>query len=124
VPTHRSGDGAPIVEFDVRVEVSPFVLFRRLADGRDVPLLLDVRGAASSRTLAGAQPLPPAPWTPPADRDTVLFDDDGSLAVEIARRLQAEGHTRVRALFGGLELYQFALDSEIVGTTTFLVEST
>jgi len=34
--------------------------------------------------------------------------------------LQARGCARVRALFGGLDLYRFALDPEIVGAETFL----
>jgi hypothetical protein len=51
----------------------------------------------------------------------VLFDDDGNTAVALARELQAAGHARVRALFGGLELYAFALDPEVVGAETFLI---
>jgi hypothetical protein len=121
VPTHRLPDQTPVVEFDPRLEVSPFTLFRRLASGGEPPLLVDVRRATGERTLRGAEHMPADPWTPPADRDTVLFDDDGSASVEIARRLQATGHARVRALFGGLELYAFALDPEVVGTETYLL---
>ncbi len=121
MPTHRLPDQTPVVEFDPRLEVSPFTLFRRLASGAEPPLLVDVRSATGERTLRGAEHMPTDPWTPPADRDTVLFDDDGSASVEIARRLQAAGHARVRALFGGLELYAFALDPEVVGTETFLL---
>jgi hypothetical protein len=61
-------------------------------------------------------------WNPPVGRDTVLFDQDGTRAVALASALQANGHSRVRALFGGLELYAFALDPEVVGAETFLVE--
>jgi hypothetical protein len=50
----------------------------------------------------------------------VLFDEDGTLAVEAARRLQAAGYSRVRALFGGLELWDFSLDPEVVGDDTGL----
>jgi hypothetical protein len=114
-------DETPVVEFDPRLEVSPFTLFRRLASGQELPLLVDVRPQPGERTLRGAECMPAEPWAPPAERDTVLFDDDGSLAVEIARRLQAAGHARVRALFGGLELYAFALDPEVVGAETFLL---
>ncbi len=51
----------------------------------------------------------------------VLFDDDGSAAVELAARLIEAGHSRVRALFGGLELYEFSLDPQVVGAETYLV---
>jgi hypothetical protein len=51
----------------------------------------------------------------------VLFDDDGSLAAEGARHMQAAGYPRVRALFGGLELWEFSLDPEVVGEETYLV---
>ena len=37
-----------------------------------------------------------------------------------ARRLQAQGYPRVKALFGGLELYEFSLDPEVVGSETYL----
>jgi hypothetical protein len=121
MPTHRLADDTPVVEFDPRLEVSPFALFRRLASGGDPPLLVDVRPVPGSSTLRGAETLPEPPWTPPSERDTVLFDEDGNTAVALARSLQAAGHSRVRALFGGLELYSFALDPEVVGAETFLV---
>jgi hypothetical protein len=38
--------------------------------------------------------------------------------------MQAAGWPRVRALFGGLDLYEFSLDPEVVGEETFLVRST
>jgi len=120
MPTQRLADGTPVVEFDPRVEISPFTLFRRLA-ANQAPLLIDAREGRAAQTLRGAQKLPAGSWAPPADRDVVLFDDDGSLAVPRARALQASGHSRVRALFGGLELYAFALDPEVVGAETFLV---
>jgi hypothetical protein len=116
-------DSAPVVTYDPRLEVSPFELFRRLRDGRP-PLLVDLRGASGAGpgrlALRGAEPLPGPEWTPPADQDVVLFDDDGRSAVAEARRLQAAGHPRVRALFGGLALYEFALDPEVVGEDTGL----
>jgi 3-mercaptopyruvate sulfurtransferase SseA len=51
----------------------------------------------------------------------VLFDEDGAAALESARRLQAAGHPRVRALFGGLALWDFSLDPQVVGEETYLV---
>ena len=120
MPTQRLPDGTPVVEFDPRIEISPFTLFRQLSAHQE-PLLVDVRPGSHRETLRGAELLSAESWTPPADRDVVLFDDDGSLAVPRARALQASGHSRVRALFGGLELYAFALDPEVVGAETFLV---
>jgi rhodanese-related sulfurtransferase len=119
MPTRHLGP-TPVVEFDPQVEISPFALFRRLRDGRGAPVLIDVRPAPAGHTLAGATAWPGADWEPAADSDTVLFDEDGQRAVELARQLQARGCARVRALFGGLDLYRFALDPEIVGAETFL----
>ena len=50
----------------------------------------------------------------------MLFDVDGTIAPGIARRLQTVGFPRVRSLFGGLELYDFSLDPEVVGDERFL----
>ena len=119
MPTRLLDGGTPVVEFDPRCEVSPYALFRRLKDGPP-PALIDVRAHPQGTTLRGAEPLT-AGWIPPADREVVLFDDDGARSVPLARELQAAGHERVRALFGGLELYEFALDPEVVGTETFLI---
>jgi len=125
VPIHPHGeDAAPVVTFDTRVEVSPFELFRALREGRP-PLLLDLRGepgpAAPGRlALRGAVPFPGPDWRPPVDQEVVLIDDDGIRAAAEARRLQAAGFPRVRALFGGLALYEFSLDPEVVGEDTGL----
>ena len=119
MPTRFNDDDKPVVQFDPLAEVSPFALFRALNEGR-TPLLYDVREKADGRSLAGAEPFPAEGWSPPEDRDVVLFDNEGTAAVEEARRLQAEGHSRVRALFGGLALYEFALDPDVVGEETFL----
>jgi hypothetical protein len=108
-----------VIRFDPRLEISPFALFRALAEGRR-PLLVDARRVPGSSSFAGAAPWPGAGWSPP-DADVVLFDDDGTLAQEAARRLQGEGYARVKALFGGLALYDFALDPAVVGTERFLV---
>lgn len=106
--------------FDPTLHTSPFALFRRLREGRP-PVLVDVRPEPGPLTLQGAVPSPAPGWTPPADQDVVLFDDDGSIALETARRWQAAGHPRVRALFGGLALWDFALDPQVVGEETYLV---
>ena len=122
MPFYLRDDGKPVVAFDPRLEISPFALFRRLDEGRRL-LLIDVRPAATGKTLKGAQGPPASSWQPPADVDVVLFDDDGSVAVERAARLIEAGHDRVRALFGGLELYEFSLDPQVVGAETYLVAS-
>ncbi len=119
MPTVRLDDDTPVVQFDPLVEVSPFQLFRQLREGK-APPLFDVRPQPSGFTLAGAERIDPERWEPPAGGDAVLFDDDGELAVPRVRRLREAGHVRVRALFGGLELWAFALDPEVVGAETFL----
>jgi hypothetical protein len=111
-----------MVAFDPRLEISPFALFRRLEEGTEL-LLIDVRRSVGDKTLKGAERLAGDGWRPPADRDVVLFDNDGSAAVELARCLSEAGHERVRALFGGLELYEFSLDPQVVGAETYLVDS-
>jgi hypothetical protein len=120
MPTRYLDDATPVVQFDPQHEVSPFALFRRMKDG-DPPLLVDVRPAPGRLSLQGAIPYPGADWSPPRDRDVVLLDDDGATAVEGARHMQAAGWPNVKALFGGLELYEFSLDPEVVGVETFLV---
>ncbi len=119
MPTRYRDDEAPVVEFDPRIEISPFAVFRRLREG-PAPLVVDVRRRPAGRTLRGALAFPGDDWTPPADRDVVLFDDSGAEAPPLAARLQAAGFSRVRALFGGLELYEFALSADVVGKETFL----
>ncbi|HEX6865317.1 MAG TPA: hypothetical protein VF414_20990 [Thermoanaerobaculia bacterium] len=126
MPTRYLDDETPVVQFDPLLEVSPFVLFRRLKEGKeeDLPLLVDVRpqGDQPGRlTLQGAIPYPGPDWSPPQDRDVVLFDEDGSIAIEGARHMQSAGWPRVKALFGGLELYEFSLDPEVIGQETYLV---
>ncbi|HXU45415.1 MAG TPA: hypothetical protein VN783_07810 [Thermoanaerobaculia bacterium] len=121
MPTRFLGDddGTPVVQFDPILEISPYHVFRRLQEG-DPPLLVDVRPEPGARTLAGAIPYPGPDWSPPDDRDVVLFDDDGSLAIDGARHMQEAGCERVKALFGGLDLWEFALDPEVVGAETYL----
>jgi len=120
MPTRYLDDATPVVQFDPQLEVSPFALFRRMKDG-DPPLLVDVRPAPGRLSIEGAIPYPGEDWSPPRDRDVVLIDEDGSVAIEGARHMQAAGWPNVKALFGGLELYEFSLDPEVVGAETFLV---
>jgi len=125
VPTFRGQGDAPVVQFDPTVEVSPFALFRRIKAGSS-PRLVDVRsGQKSGLSLLGAESTMDDDWTPAeTDEEVVLFDDNGTRAVDVARRLQRGGYPRVRALFGGLDLYEFSLDPEIVESDTFLVRQT
>lgn len=120
MPTRYLDDATPVVQFDPQLEVSPFALFRRMKEG-DAPLLVDVRPAPGRLSLQGVISYPGPEWSPPRERDVVLIDDDGSIAIDGARHMQAAGWGNVRALFGGLELYEFSLDPEVVGEETFLV---
>lgn len=122
MPTRYLEDATPVVQFDPQLEVSPFALFRRMKDG-DPPLLVDVRPAPGRLSLQGAIPYPGPEWSPPRDRDVVLIDENGSSAIEGARHMQAAGWPNVKALFGGLELYEFSLDPEVVGDETFLIRA-
>ncbi|MFL6195967.1 MAG: rhodanese-like domain-containing protein [Thermoanaerobaculia bacterium] len=122
VPTRYLEDSTPVIQFDPQLEVSPFAVFRRMKDGRP-PLLIDVRPQPGPLTLAGAIPYPGPDWAPPGEGDVVLFDDDGTLAIDGARHMQAAGWPRVKALFGGLELWEFSLDPRVVGEETFLVRT-
>jgi len=119
MPTRFVDGDTPSVQFDPQLEVSPFAVFRRLREGRP-PLLVDVRPEPGALTLCGAVAYPGPDWSPPVDHDVVLFDDDGALAVDGARHMQAAGYANVKALFGGLELYEFSLDPEVVGEETYL----
>ena len=119
MPTHFRSDEKPIVRFDPMLEVSPFTLFRRLADGR-APRLVDVRAEPSERTLRGAERMPGSDWRPEPNDEVLLFDEDGSEALPIVSKLRESGFEHVKMLFGGLELYEFSLDPEVVGSDTFL----
>ena len=121
MPTRIGNDGTPIVTFDSLLEISPFTLFKRLQKGHSM-LLVDVREEEPDRTLQGAVIESDPEWTPTEpEAEVVLFDDDGSIAVAAAGRLQEMGYSGVKALFGGLDLYEFALDPQVVGEETYLV---
>ena len=111
-----------MVEFDPRLEMSPFVLFRRLREGRG-PQLIDVRREPGDLVLEGSIRLPVGDWEPEAGAEVVLFDDDGNEALALVQRFQAAGFEGVKMLFGGLQLYEFALSPDIVGAETFLRRS-
>jgi hypothetical protein len=119
MPRYLRDDDKPVIQFEPAIEISPFVLFRRLKQGQEL-VLIDVRATPDHRTLRGAERYQGESWEPADERPVVLFDLDGSEAIPIARRLLAAGFEGVRALFGGLELYEFSLDPEVVGEETFL----
>ena len=120
MPTKYDEDSAPIVQFDAKREISPFLVFRRLREGKPVALV-DVRNEPKGYTLEGSQLLS-ADFEPPKDYMTVMFDDDGTLAIDVADHFQDRGHMHVKALFGGLELWKFSLDPNVVGEHTYLIE--
>jgi hypothetical protein len=120
MPTRHTTRGTPVVQFDPQLEVPPYTVFRRLKEG-DPPLLIDVRPAPGRLALMGARALPGKDWKPPRDMDVVLVDDDGSTTVAMAQRLQTAGFPLVRALFGGLQLYEFSLDPQVVGPENYLI---
>lgn len=116
----------PTIDLDSTVHVSPYALFRWLRTGRPV-MLVDVRPTAAAHgrlAFDGAVPHPESGWLElPPHRDVVLFDDDGDRATHLARHYHRHGHLRVRSLFGGLSLYDFALDPLVVGRERHLSES-
>ena len=120
MPLYNRPDGLPVVAFEPDAEISPFTLFKRLRKGHEI-LLVDVRADRRGRSLKGAVAWPGEDWVPPADREVVLYDEAGDEAVRLARAYQERGHPGVKALFGGLDLWSFALDPEIVGAETYLV---
>jgi hypothetical protein len=110
----------PALSFDPEVEISPYELFRRLREGR-APTLYDLGGRArGATTLRGARAVRPgAGWTPP-EAESVVFDDTGEGARALVVALRGRGVTGVRALFGGLRLYDYCLDPRVVGEDRYL----
>lgn len=135
-PRDEGGQGEltlRVARFDPELHISPIRLFRWLHDAREghreAPRLWDVRkggqpGSPAGVQMQGAEPCPDLFSAPlPPDRDMILIDDDGKEATPLARRLREQGvpgSERVRALYGGLELYDFALDPQVVGEERFL----
>jgi hypothetical protein len=101
--------------FEEEIHVSPYELFRRLQEGERPPLV-DLRDAGL--TLVGARRgLSSEEWPAGA----ILIDHDGRQASARAREIQALGR-EVKALYGGIELWDFALDPLVVGEERFLAE--
>ncbi len=122
MPAYQDQQGRPVVEFRGDLEVSPFSVFRALRDGTEL-LLVDVRENPQALTLSGSMRMPDPAWAPESESPRViLFDDDGSAALTEVSRLHRAGYETVRALFGGLELYAFALDPQVVGEQTYLIQ--
>jgi len=107
------------IHFNPRLEISPFALFRAFKDGRS-PELVDVRLVRGPSSFLGAILFADPDWIVREETEVVLFDDDGEYAIAMTHVLQAAGFPRVRALFGGLTLYDFALDPAVVGEERFL----
>lgn len=106
---------AAVPSFEPEIHIAPVELFRLLAEP-EPPLLIEWAAAASGVTFVGALPWPGPDWRPAAPETAiVVVDADGRAATDLARRLRAEGFTGVRALYGGVDLYEFALDPEVVG---------
>ncbi len=122
MPTYMREDRKPVVQFEPALEISPFILFRRLKKGQELHLF-DVRPTPGPLSLAGARRWPGQDWEPEDEKPVVLFDHNGNTAIPIVQKLQAAGFEQVRALFGGLELYEFSLDPQVVGSETYLVRS-
>ena len=108
---------AETLRFDPDLDVSPFELFRALRDGD--PLLLIDLGEPGSPSLAGAMREPADLASLARGSNLVLFDRDGSRGRRRAGELRARG-LQARALYGGLDLYAFALDPLVVGDERFL----
>lgn len=116
----------PPVSFDPEVDASPYELFRRFREGRPPALYRLQEGPhaeggtrSAPWTLRGARTLSRQEldrgWAPPAGQDAVLFDEDGTRARPAVLALERRGVGGVRALFGGLRLYDYALDPRVVG---------
>jgi hypothetical protein len=108
------------LRFDPEAQLSPLTLFRWLCEGR-TPRRVDLAADEAGPTLRGAEP-----WTGETtgwgeDETVVLLDLDGGAAVALARSLQGQGFHGTRALYGGLVLYDFVLDPEVVGPERFLI---
>ena len=110
--------------FDPEIHVSPHALFRRLQDAAEsakvAPRLLDLRPPGAAVRFRGAVGFSEGVRAPHARTLVILVDDDGLEATRRARELREAGHTGVYALYGGMELYDYALDPLVVGPERFL----
>lgn len=108
--------------FEPGIHTSPYTLLRLLASARP-PLVVDLRPPAHSprRTLSGSVAWRGGVW-PFGDRQAVLVDEHGDHRTEEwVQRLKRAGHHQVRTLYGGLALYDHALDPLVVGDQRYLV---
>lgn len=102
------------VEYDLDLQISPYAVYRRITDGEELALVHVCRESERPdgecpASLKAATRLPDGDWVPPSGVDVVVFDQDGEKALERVRALRAQGHERVWALFGGLDLWDLAL---------------
>jgi hypothetical protein len=111
----------PEIQFVPGVHVSPFELYRSLVEGHPM-VLTDIRPEPCRKTLTDAR-TPAKGGEPARDADWVLFDDDGVAARDRATEMQSLGFLGCRALYGGLALYELAIDPQVVGPDTYLVEA-
>lgn len=112
------------MDFDPRSHLSPYRLFRWLREGRSLTLL-DLRPPPVPLTLAGARPFGHlqdllADGLVEGDGLLVLFDDDGTSAAAALEELPMQLRSGARILFGGLELYDYCLDPQVVGDERYL----
>lgn len=123
MPVQRRNDGVPVVSFDPTLEVTPFELFTRLREGVDVPMLVDLREGTTAWRLRGSVLASQTEIEPPVDRDAVFYDQDGTLSAKSVRSWRERGYIRTWALMGGIDLYRFCLDPDVLETDTFLQQT-
>lgn len=120
MPVQHTDDGTPIVGFEPAIEISPFELFTRLRENQDRPVLVDLRRTPTDWRLRGSIRASDTDLEPPADRDTVFYDQAGDTSPAVVAGWRDRGFSRTWALMGGMDLYSFCLDASILDTDTFL----
>lgn len=110
--------------FEPRLHVSPYRLYRWLHERRSLTLY-DLRSQPGPLRFAAALPYPGdealASSRAQPGHPLILIDDDGHAASALTRGLQLTQSTHhIRALYGGLVLYDHCLDPRIVGPHRFL----
>ncbi len=113
-----------VPDFDPDLHIAPAALLHKLRcvfakKGASLQVF-DMRTGEVETRLRGAEPLPEGKkgdvhWSPTPGVEVVLIDEDGSAATEAARAWRQAGYENVRALYGGMRLYEFSLDVEVVG---------